>query len=266
VEYDDVVNRQRTVIYKKREEIIEAYENLEIDIEKIVWEYVEAEINQLLSFHAPSEDPNEWTRVELENVLKSLLNITEKEMDELKVIAQKTKLEDYIFGLAESRLASIKNQVEQATGDKTAYLNLLKQVLIRSLDMYWIDHLEAIDYLRRGINLRAYGQQEPLVAYKSESFKLFQELLAGVQSDFVFSIFKFHNPSSVLQQASAPVRNLKLSGPSKEGDQNTALSQGETSLMPAKSDKPKDEEGHKLGRNDLCYCGSGKKYKKCHGK
>ena len=137
----------------------------------------------------------------------------------------------------------------EAIGNKDIQIEMEKQIMLRSMDLLWIDHLVAVDYLRTGIGLRGYGQRDPLVEYKKETYTMFNELLSAMQHEVVYSIFKVSvglQPAPALMQR----KNLKYSGPEGEVvDINT---------------KVKNEEGDKVGRNDLCPCGSGKKYKKCH--
>jgi preprotein translocase subunit SecA len=127
--------------------------------------------------------------------------------------------------------------------------------------MFWIDHLEMMDYMRSSVNLRAYGQRDPLVEYKKEAYSLFNELNSLIQKQVVYSIYKV----GLVQQfagRSLADRAVSFSAPAKEMSQGG----GSGSLLTLAKDKAKNEAGEKIGRNDLCPCGSGLKYKKCHGK
>ena len=127
--------------------------------------------------------------------------------------------------------------------------------MIRSIDNLWVEHLVAIDYLRTGIGLRGYGQRDPLVEYKKETYGMFNQLLAGVQKEVVYSIFKV---TAGLNLAPTIMANDKMvmKGAQKSSSDTPGAIKGKT----------RNEEGDKVGRNDPCTCGSGKKYKKCCGK
>ena len=132
-------------------------------------------------------------------------------------------------------------------------LEIEKQVLLRAIDNLWVDHLVAVDYLRTGIGLRGYGQHDPLVEYKKETFRMFNELLNLIQKEVVYLIYKV-NLGIQLAPSVMNKGNLVLQGASKTSND-----------VPVAVGKQKDESGHVIGRNDPCPCGSGKKYKKCHG-
>jgi len=131
---------------------------------------------------------------------------------------------------------------------------------LRSIDSQWIDHLEGMDYMRKGIGLRGYGQRDPLVEYKKEAYRLFHELNALIQKQVVYSIFKIVDFSRANQQAIGQmISNV-------DRPKNLVFNSGdETNAVPV-AQKLKDSEGHKIGRNDPCPCGSGKKYKRCCGR
>jgi len=132
-----------------------------------------------------------------------------------------------------------------------------KSVLLRSIDTLWMEHLEVMDYMRRGIGLRGYGQRDPLVEYKKEAFRLFNELVDLIQKQVVYSIYKIGG----LQEFALPsvnLNNITVSAPAKTMGEGTTS----TTQVFART-KLKDAEGHVVGRNDTCPCGSGKKYKKC---
>jgi len=142
--------------------------------------------------------------------------------------------------------------------------SLEKFLLLRSIDGLWIEHLEAIEHLRTGIGLRGYGQREPLVEYKRESFELFQLLLDLISEQVTHSIFKIGLASQLAmpnEPRQAQAREIK-SNVNQFGQMNT----GQSNEKPSLSAKTKNEFGEKVGRNDPCPCGSGLKYKKCHGK
>jgi len=143
-----------------------------------------------------------------------------------------------------------------------------KGILIRSIDEMWVEHLETIDYLRRGIGLRGYGQRDPLVEYKKEAYQMYQELNGLIQKQVAYSIFKTGDALMMAAEAeakkfaAAPAAKLEFSGAAKEMQKQA----GTRNSLNFVHEKVKDESGEKVGRNDPCPCGSGLKYKKCCGK
>ncbi len=281
VEYDDVLNKQRESIYKRRRDIL-----IETEPEKLraqVFGLVEQEIAEVVSFHTALEDATKWNVEEIYEVVHSIFNIApvarkklehiEAEVSDASEDAMaRSKLTNYLIGLAKAEY----NQVEQRVVAHATAANLPnaehimreaeKTLLLRSIDTLWIRHLTAIDHLRGGIGLQGYGQRDPLVEYKREGYRMFKELLASIQDEVVYNIYKTAVVEHLANDQSAPKRIMQEQGPAKtmaEGKSVFAkvLNNSSTSA-PA---KPHDAEGHKVGRNDPCSCGSGKKYKKCHG-
>jgi len=132
-----------------------------------------------------------------------------------------------------------------------------KNILLRSIDSLWVDHLVAVDYLRTGIGLRGYGQRDPLVEYKKETYQMFNALLSGIQKEVVYSFYKIGAGLRLISAPQSVMANdkLVLKGAQKAADD----------AVGSVYSKPRDDSGNKIGRNDSCPCGSGKKYKKCHG-
>jgi preprotein translocase subunit SecA len=148
---------------------------------------------------------------------------------------------------------------------------------LRSIDTLWIEHLESIDHLRTGIGLRGYGQRDPLVEYKKEAFILFKDLLATIRKQVVYSVYKMGVATQLAPTIMQQSGSLTFNAPAKE------MVKGYSAIKEASANTPQQKEaqgregqtpvqddqhyfnGQKVGRNDLCPCGSGKKFKKCHG-
>ena len=266
LEYDDVLNRHREVVYGKRRQILETFnkqknnqlsEN-EKTLQVLILDMVEAEMEQVVSFHTNAESKQDWNIQEImetvatiyplsEDEKKKILSFGGHEGQKIEAVVERTHIIEYITALAKEKYQKL---LVESIVDIQMQIEVEKQILLRSMDMLWIDHLVAVDYLRTGIGLRGYGQRDPLVEYKKETFRMFNELLAAMQHEVVYSIFKI---SAGMQMAPSVMQknNLKYSGPEVEvSDINTKI---------------KNEQGDKVGRNDPCPCGSGKKYKKCHG-
>ena len=296
VEFDNVINKHREAIYEKRREILEIYEGRRAshssgqhkhrDLSEVVWEMVESEIEQIVSYHTTAEDVNNWDLSEIYRAVSTIFPVKEglekdlaqymegdnKKLDKAKV---RTAIIDHLLRLAKENYNEIKQQFESAELGVN-WSAIEKGVLLRSIDTLWVEHLESMDHLRQGIGLRGYGQRDPLVEYKKEAYRLFNELNDMIQKQVVYSIYKlaaidsslgdtFSAPSLAerAKQMSAPKKTMNSSSSSIAGGVQDGDANSTTEAVPA---KPKNEQGEKVGRNDLCPCGSGKKYKKCCGK
>ncbi len=274
LEFDDVLNKHRLVIYKRRRDILNAsHEKTEDGVRPLkaqVMQAVVREIEQTVVFHTAAEDPSIWSIEDIEkacqaifpgtvNVKEVVTNLTEKYAGKEDIASRRTVL---IEGL--TKIANEQYEVlEGAVGDDVRMSEVEKALLVRAIDMLWVDHLDAIEHLRRGIGLQGYGQRDPLVEYKKEAYRLFNELIAAIDRQVANVIFKIRvveqEVARETQQNTMYSSPVQLSGPSKEGDRKMVA----------------DEEPEKTpvtggnlevtGRNEQCPCGSGKKYKKCHG-
>ncbi len=274
LEYDDVLNRHRTVIYGKRNEVLKlAHERTqegERPLKRIVLEAVEGEVEQTVMFHTAVEDPEAWDMAEIEkacqaifpsnfDVKSRLQNIETGLQGKLDIATRRTKL---IEGIMETAKEAYK-AIEDMLGDSARMADVEKALMLHAIDTLWVEHLDSMDHLRKGIGLQGYGQRDPLVEYKRESFRMFNDLQAAMDRQVAGAIFKIQIAQDLAkQEAAMQVRGMsamQLSGPAKEGN-----SSGAASDVPRTASEGGKFE--KVGRNDPCPCGSGKKYKKCHGK
>ncbi len=279
VEYDDVINKHRESIYRRRRQLLELSENLDNNQSKIeapltalsslVLEMFNNEIENVVSFHTQSENPEEWNIAEISQTMSTIIEIKAedlvKELDglgdnpenKLDKIGYRDAMVNHLTALVSKAYLELLVIAKELGLD---WLAIEKSVMLQSIDAQWIDHLEAMDYMRKGIGLRGYGQRDPLVEYKKEAYRLFNDLNAIIQKQIVYSIFKIVDFSRANQQAIGQIMSQA------DEPKNIVLSAGnETEAAPIMA-KQKDQEGNKVGRNDLCPCGSGKKYKKCCGK
>ncbi|EKE16078.1 MAG: hypothetical protein ACD_11C00038G0003, partial [uncultured bacterium] len=264
LEYDDIMNKQREVIYKKRKEILEIK-----DAKNDVMEYVKEEIEQVVSVHC-TDDDFLWDIEKISIDIADIFPFAKEDALELKKIQndkskteveKKTALTDSLVGKAK-HLYGIK---EQEIGQE-AMRNVEKAIILQTIDTLWMNHLDEIDYLRQGIGLRGYGQRDPLVEYKREAFNLFSHLMENIRTTIVRTIFKVSMVSTQSEQQSTQQipKNAQYSG-GEYIDQFGSAKKENGKAEDAPKSKPlvSDEV---IGRNDPCPCGSGKKYKKCCGK
>lgn len=268
VEYDDVINHHRHSIYARRKEVLLLAEQEPMEGQKtlrdIILDMVEMEIEQMVSFHTAADYVKDWDLKEIKESVATIFPIEGEITTKLDEIANDASKLDKIKIRTELIEFLVQRSVE--TYDKMSTLareagldwtEVEKSILLRSIDSLWMDHLEVMDYMRRGIGLRGYGQRDPLVEYKREAFRMYNELITLIQKQIVYSIYKIGG----LQDFVMPKNNfgnITVSAPAKTmGESSTSVTQVFTDR------KAKDSQGNEIGRNDQCPCGSGKKWKKC---
>ncbi|WP_445157176.1 preprotein translocase subunit SecA [Halomonas sp. E14] len=263
LEYDDVANDQRRVIYEQRNEILAA-DDVSQNVLGIRDEVLDLAISD---FVPPQSLPEQWDLAGLQEHLKAEFHLDAPLVDWAK--------QDQRFHEEQlrERLHELHRQVYQEKID-TAGAELMrrfeKQIMLQVLDTRWKEHLQSMDHLRRGIHLRGYAQKNPKQEYKRESFELFQSLLTNIKADItrITSHVQVRKPEEVDElerQRREALEREKASAASRHDA--AELSEGEAPTGPAAGDgRPVRREGPKVGRNDPCPCGSGKKYKQCCGK
>ena len=262
LEYDDVLNKHRETIYRRRRNVLKM--NLK-QLNQEILNLVEKEIRKIIEYHTPGEDKTKWNIKEIAEIVKKIFPVEQDLEQELKNICTAAKgkapqtpvreqLIKYLTELATQTYNQVEQKVEQAKKDwddpelKKGSLmeRVAKSILLQSIDRYWIYHLEVINNLKGGIGLRAYGQRDPLVEYKKESFKKFNELTEAINKQVVYSIYKI---GSIERAPQVQKREMRLRGAQKTSQESGVIT------------RPKGKK--KPGRNEPCPCGSGKKYKKC---
>ncbi len=284
LEYDDVMNEQRRVIYKYRHEILEGR-----DISDVAREEMSGVIDRLVEEYTPGDVLEDWDMPELETQLRQIWPV---KLDVAGMAPEKVERERLSDELVEDAEDAYEEREEQFGDELMRYLE--RSILLQVIDNRWREHLFDMDYLREGIHLRGFAQIDPLVAYKNEGFAMFEELMHSIWEEFSRLIFhvEVDIAPAEAEQAFAPVEGpaaLDYSGGTLEA-QPSALHEvaaatgpvgtpgvpgvtGDT--HPAVPEVPQngDEvietkvntERENIGRNDPCWCGSGKKFKKCHG-
>src|SRR3989338_7724929 len=226
---------------------------------------IEQEIEQVVGFHTHLEGDGDWNIPEIIAVLRTIYPVSAKIDKALKEIssagsdralgaAERTKLIETIIDDAKSAYGALRENIRSKINDPIAFLSIERSMMLRAIDTLWIEHLEAIDHLRQGIGLRGYGQRDPLVEYKREAYRLFQELLYLIRKQVVYSIYKIS--VAVDMAPSMQRRNLTFSAPAKTMSER---SQGIGADMP-KGAQDVSTGGTirrtKIGRNEPCPCGA----------
>jgi preprotein translocase subunit SecA len=260
LDYDDVMNKQREVIYKKRREVLEAQ-----DTKNEILENIKEEIERTVSFYAVG-DEQDWNVQKIAESFKNILpnadsvsvKLEEIRADKRKNSAEKIgNLIEYFLGVVKE----IYNKKEMEIGAEQMR-SIEKMVILQTMDIMWMNHLDEIDYLRDGIGLRGYGQRDPLIEYKREAFHMFSDLLENIRSSIVNTIFKINIITPI--QAESSIKSFQFKGASGEVEQFGAVKQIDGGRSEFKQSSIISK--NKIGRNSSCPCGSGKKYKKCCGK
>ncbi len=258
LEYDDVMNVQRQVIYSERRKIL-SEENLRDNI----LDFIESIIARRVSAFCSSEvRPEEWDLAGLAEEVRGLFPLPPDLEPEQLAGCSAAEVEERLRAAA---FAAYEAK-EQAIGPATMR-ELERLILLQTLDRKWIDHLTAMDALREGIGLRAYGQVHPLIEYQKEGYALFEQLKQDIQEETVRFLYLVEvQPAMAVPalgtQARPRHRVTRLSG---DGDPSRTPP-GTPPGAPSGAGAPQPVRVAKVGRNDPCPCGSGKKYKKCHGR
>jgi preprotein translocase subunit SecA len=287
VEYDDVINKQRETIYAERDKVL----NNE-DLTDTVRSFVDAEIETLVDAHMTGSE-HDWDIDGLAREIRQMgLEGDDLDADSLAEIGVREDLIEHLKGAVDDTL----EQREQQFGPEV-WAQVERLILLRTIDTLWVDHLTELDDMRRGIGLRGYGGIDPLNEFKREAFKLYEELRGFISRQVANTIFRVQvtttpQPQPQTTTEAAPVRATATATTSGDGAATAAgpapvlagaaakglaaavarrgglqFQHGEqvAAAGAARGAKPSSGEGPKLGRNDPCWCGSGKKFKRCHG-
>ncbi len=257
LEYDDVMNKQREAVYRLRRQILEGVEGRDYIIRVL-----DDIVASMLDRYCPEEaDPADWDSGALDNEFRAYFGIT---VDQVGVDWQTINRIDLERTLAEGAKEHYHSRVERFGEEE--FTKLEKFLLLDTVDRQWKDHLLALDHLREGIGLRAYGQRNPLVEYKRESYALFEDMWESIE-DHVVKFLYHAEPVDEYQQRRRGVTTT-LSHPEARGLAESHAQQEHAASTPVGGPaRPTTvRRGQpKVGRNDPCPCGSGKKYKKCCG-
>ena len=243
LEYDNVMNQQRTIIYSERNKVLYG-ENIHNEIHAMMKDEVSVIVDD---YTDPHKDWPEWDYEELNKEIERKLLPGDPEFLTRDRLEKWTlsEIKDQIYN---AMMAYYDAKIDSAKQLGLDFSEVERVILLRAVDFRWMDHIDQMDFLRRGIGLKAYGNQDPVIAYKKEGFDLFERMNANIQSDTV----------SMLMHV-----NIEKAPSREEKKVDLVMSGGSEG---AKSPRQAQAVSKKIGRNDPCPCGSGKKYKNCCGK
>jgi preprotein translocase subunit SecA len=237
LQYDDVLRQQREIIYKQRDEVLEA-ENLRDIVENMIKSVVERTVHS----HMATQDDEE---VNLQGII-DYVNANLLPEGDITVQDLEGKDAEEIIDLILEKVKVRYDEKEEILGERMREFE--KVIVLRAVDTKWIDHIDAMDHLRQGIHLRAYGQIDPLREYQNEGFAMFENMVAAIEEDVAKYVMKAKIQNNLKRQEVAKGHAVN---PKEDG--------GNVKRKPIRKQT-------NVGRNDPCPCGSGKKYKHCHGK
>ena len=266
LEYDDVSNDQRKVIYQQRNAILDAS-----DLSAQIAGLREGSFTDLVRQYVPPESVEEqWELTALEQALTQEWQIDIALRDMVQAASAITD-EDILHKVHAAAEAAFDQKVAQIGGEN--FTQFERMVLLQSIDTHWREHLSALDYLRQGIHLRGYAQKQPKQEYKREAFELFGQLLDSVKNEVtkilmtvrVQSEDQLGQVAQEIESRAESISNLTYTAPTETGEVQTTLDV-QTVFRAAGAVAAPPGQVPRVGRNDPCPCGSGKKYKQCHGK
>ena len=273
LEYDDVMNQQREVVYRYRREILEGR-----DMSEPVKEELRGVFERIVEEYTPGDFIEDW---DIDGLFVQVRQIFDPSFDEEDLEVETVDREELTTRLHEDALGAYAER-EEELGDELMR-NLERAVLLQIIDERWREHLYDMDYLREGIHLRGFAQRDPLVEYKNEGFTLFRDLMNSIWEDF--GRYIFHVQVEIEPAAGGRARQLVADAAHLEphlhgrrpraalgavrrgraGRRGPWPDEARSSRRCPRSRRATSTSKDKVGRNDPCWCGSGKKYKKCHG-
>ncbi len=288
VEFDDVINRQRETIYAERDKVLRNE-----DLTDTVRSFLDAELEVQVDQHLAGEITDDWNMAGLEASLRAMgLDGEGIEEDALWELGSREAILDHLRDVVDEKLEARETEV-----GPDAWSMVERLVLLRTIDSLWVEHLTELDDMRRGIGLRGYAQQDPLNEFRKEAYRLYEELRGLIRHQVATTIFRV-----TVQRQPAPTETVPLPGPGQPGRVNggdggapaaaPAVAAATRGLPGSATARQMQEQlgdrvvgagagaaagaggarpghapdGHRMGRNDPCWCGSGLKYKRCHGR
>jgi preprotein translocase subunit SecA len=269
LEYDEVMNEQRKVIYKRRDQILDA-----ADLRDEAMEYLAEAVDGVIGTFCVSDFHEEWDLPGLLAEMTAYWPVEATEAD-LDALSSTDELYDRLMAEATAYYESREAELGADT-----MREMERQIMLQIIDQRWREHLYEMDYLQEGINLRAMGQKDPLVEWQREGFEMFGAMMQAIAQDFVKYVMRAEVAVTEQMPSEAELRNVEYSAPtdpSEAGDTMAAAARVQAALEGAEApdlvepDEPivntpvVKTEWEKTGRNEPCPCGSGKKFKQCHG-
>ena len=246
LQYDDVMNKQREIIYGQRRQVLDGG-----DLHDTILGMAKSIIGETVAtFCTKNTTPDLWDLDAVNQYMQRTLSLqytleyTPHQVD----VLTPDKVTDDLYAVWQEQYAGKERDLQSAGADLRELERIL---LLRVVDSHWMDHIDAMDQLRQGIGLRAYGQRDPVVEYRMEGSNMFDEMIHGITEELVSILMRLRVDQPAMERKQATITRASAAEDAQRGRTGPAA--------PAKA-------AIKVGRNDLCPCGSGKKYKNCHGR
>ncbi len=289
LKYDEVLNEQRKVIYKRRQEVIDGG-----DLRSETLEILQSAIEETVDEYCQTDYPEDWDR---EGLLRTVVSYYPSKftVEELKAAAVKDELVESFIAEATAYYEARETQVEASYGQTDVMREVEREVMLQIIDARWREHLAEMDYLRDGINLRAMGQKDPLVEWQREGYDMFGQLIGAINNDYLRYVMHVDIAPQEIAQPEVALEQASFAAPEDSPQGSAAIHQAAVAEAQAQKAEGMDvgaafaatgagdgvsadmintgetqapivkSEQEKIGRNDACWCGSGKKFKHCHG-
>jgi preprotein translocase subunit SecA len=269
LKFDDVMNDQRKVIYQQRLDIMRGQDENGLDVDAVIEDMVEEISGDIVARHIRAESfAEEWDIVGLEKEVHRIFgeHMSLTELAKKEGVANE-EIVEHIMQRAKSQLVDKASKYGEELFSRAK-----KQILLMTLDQMWKDHLLTLDHLRAGIGLRAYGQKDPLNEYKIEAFQLFEKMLKDLSELAVVRVahFELAGELETLKSKRTRIQELRhdplgVFGSKDQDEEDSIMGQLRTHVNPQERDPSDPSTWGKISRNEVCPCGSGRKYKYCHG-
>jgi preprotein translocase subunit SecA len=265
LEYDDVMNKQREVIYGDRRAILRGT----FDSREFMMQTLQAKVDNVVQGNAPENaHPSDWDLEEMLNELELIFPIKQS----LSVEDLEKKDREEIRRLLQAKAVEAYETKEREVTPEILRVVEQRYLLLPIIDRMWVDHLYVMDHLKSGIGLRGFGQIDPRVEYEKEAYEIFEDLKSNIADEAIKGVFRVvieQGPPDEMQGGTGPMLTPVPTIPTGEMLPTPAVPTRERNIRTNRDDeepaKPVQRDQRKVGRNELCPCGSGKKYKKCHG-
>ncbi|MEK7070928.1 MAG: SEC-C metal-binding domain-containing protein, partial [Patescibacteria group bacterium] len=259
VEFDDVLSKQREIVYELRRKLMALPEKDVKEFRKTIFDIFSEQLNSLILQFVPQAHPDKEAVDILSRELNLIISIPKETVEKLL----KQKNEEGLVAKALSILEKQYKDKEKEVGEKV-WNDVVRAVFLNTIDTYFTEHLTSIDELREGIGLRAYGQMDPLVQYKNEAYTMFESMLRNIYFETMRRIGNIQIENAPQIEGQKDHKHLTFSSASSTNPYSPQEKKQETAPRKVSASQEKSSSGKKPGRNDPCWCGSGKKYKKCH--
>ena len=290
LKYDEVLNEQRKVIYQRRQQVIDGS-----DLRAETMEILQSAMEEAVDEYCQTDYPEDWDLEGLHRTITAYYP-TKFSIDELKQAAVKDELVESFVAEATGYYETREQNASESTGASDVWREVEREVMLQIIDSHWREHLGEMDYLRDGINLRAMGQKDPLVEWKREGYEMFSQLIGQINNDYLRYVMHVDITPEEIAQPEVQLQGASFAAPEDSPQGSAAIQQAAVAERAANPDAGMDvgaafaatanagdgvradmintgetqapivkSENEKLGRNDACWCGSGKKFKHCHG-